>query len=49
MDRLDAAQLSWKIYGDPDGTTNGKVTPGYIWDTAPPSPSAWTAARAATT
>jgi len=35
MDRLYAAQLSWKIYGDPDGTTNGKVTPGYIWDTCP--------------
>ena len=35
MDRLDAAKLAWKIYGDPDPTTNGTVTPGYIWDTCP--------------
>lgn len=35
IDRLDTAQRSWKIYGDPDGTTNGKLTPGYIWDTCP--------------
>jgi phospholipase C len=35
MDRLNAAKLSWKIYGDPNGTTNGKTTPGYIWDTCP--------------
>ena len=35
MDRLTAAKLSWKIYGDPDGITNGKETPGYIWDTCP--------------
>lgn len=35
MDRLDAAKLSWKIYGDPNGTTKGKGTPGYIWDTCP--------------
>jgi phospholipase C len=35
MDRLNAGNKSWKIYGDPNATTNGKETPGYIWDTCP--------------
>lgn len=35
MDSLDAASLTWTIYGDPDPQTNGRATPGYIWDTCP--------------
>ena len=35
MDRLTAARLTWKIYGDPHGMTDGKQTAGYIWDTCP--------------
>jgi hypothetical protein len=35
MDSLDAANLAWKIYGDPDQFTDGQATRGYIWDTCP--------------
>jgi phospholipase C len=40
MDRLDAAGLSWKIYGEPTPTDTGPPplstqTRGYIWDICP--------------
>jgi phospholipase C len=35
MDRLSAAGLSWKLFGDPDPEVGGKPSPGYIWDVCP--------------
>jgi phospholipase C len=35
MDRLDAAHLTWKIYGAPQALTGRTATPGYIWDICP--------------
>jgi phospholipase C len=35
MDRLGSAGLSWRIYGEPSPLTNGKESPGYVWDICP--------------
>jgi phospholipase C len=35
MDRLSAAGLSWKLFGEPDPEVGGKPSPGYIWDVCP--------------
>ena len=35
LDRLDAAHLSWRIYGEPQAQTGGQESPGYIWDICP--------------
>jgi phospholipase C len=35
LDTLDKAGLSWRIYGEPQAQSGGKVAPGYIWDICP--------------
>jgi len=35
LDRLSAAHLSWRIYGEPKPSGNGTLAYGYVWDICP--------------
>lgn len=48
MDELQAAGLSWKIYGEPQPeNSQGMTNPGYIWDVCPSYAECWDTAQRA--